>query len=113
MAIAYATESPSQPYIGGSNVGESLYAYNPWLEAGFGPDTLVDSKPGYSQGKVVANAFGVQTNCMSCHGSANFNPGNLPWAPNYTGDRYISLDDPRFRGTLSVDFLWSIPQHAK
>ncbi len=70
MAIAYATEVPAQPYVGGSNAGESLYAYKPWLEAGFGPDTLLDSKPGYSQGKVVANAFGVQTNCMSCHGGA-------------------------------------------
>jgi hypothetical protein len=113
MAIAYSTEVPAQPYIGGSNVGDSLYAYNPWLEAGFGPDTLVDSRPGYFQGQVVSNAFGVQTNCMSCHGSANFNPSNLPSAPNYTGDRYISLEDPRFAGTLSVDFLWSIPQHAK
>ncbi len=113
MAIAYATEAPAQPYVGGSNAGESLYAYNPWLEAGFGPDTLVDSRPGYLQGKVVANAFGVQTNCMSCHGSANFNPAGLSYAPNYTGDRYISLDDPRFRGTLTVDFLWSIPQSAQ
>ena len=113
MSIGYTTELTSQPNVGGANVGESIYVYNPWLEAGFDPSVLSDSIPGYSGGNVVGNNFGVQTNCMSCHGSANFNPNNLLTAPGYTGDRYISLDDPRFRNVLTVDFLWSIPGNAK
>jgi hypothetical protein len=113
MSIAYATESPAQPNVGGSNVGESMYTYNPWLEAGFGPGILRDSIPGVYQDQVVSNAYGVQTNCMSCHGGANYNPAGLTTAPDYTGDRYLSLDDPRFRGVLTVDFLWSIPAKAK
>ena len=90
-----------------------MYVYNPWLEAGFGPGVLRDSIPGISQDQVVSNAYGVQTNCMSCHGGINYNPAGLTTAPDYTGDRYLSLDDPRFRGVLTVDFLWSIPAKAK
>jgi hypothetical protein len=114
MALAYSNLAPTDPYVGGANVGESLYAYNPYLEAGFGPSDLPDSIPGYdTNGKVVANNVGVQTNCMSCHGAANYTNGSLITAPAYSGDRYISLDDPRFRGTLQVDFLWSIPGNAR
>lgn len=113
MSIAYATELPAQPNVGGSNVGESVYAYNPWLEAGFGPAILTDSIPGISNDQVVSNAYGVQTNCMSCHGRANYNPRNLVTAPGYTGDRYTDLADPRFLGVLTVDFLWSIPGNVK
>ncbi|BCU77930.1 hypothetical protein llg_26450 [Luteolibacter sp. LG18] len=113
MSIAYTTEVPSQPYVGGKNTGNSLYAYNPWLEAGFTPSDLPDSIPGTYDGQPVANNYGVQSNCMSCHAAANYNPKNLDTAPNYSGDRYISLDDPRFAGTLKVDFLWSLPGNAK
>ena len=113
MSIAYTTELPSQPYVGGSNAGQSIYAYNPWLEAGFGPSDLPDSIPGTYNGKPASNNYGVQTNCMSCHGAANYNPNNVSTAPNYSGDRYIDLADPRFKGTLKVDFLWSIPGNAK
>ena len=114
MALAYSNLAPTDPYVGGANVGESLYAYNPYLEAGFGPSILTDSIPGYdSNGKLVANNVGVQTNCMSCHGAANYTNGTVITAPAYSGDRYISLDDPRFQGTLQVDFLWSLPNNAK
>jgi hypothetical protein len=113
MAIAYATETPAQPDVGGANVGESLYAYNPWLEAIFGPADLPDSVPGVSQGQPVANNVGTRSNCMSCHAAANYNPASLATAPAYSGDRYFSLDDLRFRGTLTVDFLWSIPGNVK
>jgi hypothetical protein len=74
---------------------------------------LPDSIPGKYKGQTVANNVGVQTNCMSCHAAANFNPKNLTTAPNYSGDRYLGLNDPRFKGTLQVDFLWSIPGNAK
>jgi len=110
---AYQTLSPPQPETGGKNVGESVYCYNPYLEAGFGPSDLPDSIPGKYKGQTVANNVGVQTNCMSCHAAANFNPKNLTTAPNYSGDRYLGLNDPRFKGTLQVDFLWSIPGNAK
>lgn len=110
---AYQTLSPPQPDTGGQNKGESVYCFNPYLEAGFGPGDLPDSIPGQYAGKTVKNNVGVQTNCMSCHAAANFNPKNIPGAPNYSGDRYVDLKDPRFKGTLSVDFLWSIPGNAK
>ena len=113
MALAYSNLAPSDPYVRGANVGESVYAYNPYLEAGFGPSDLPDSIPGYANGKMVANNVGVQTNCMSCHGAANYTNGSIITAPAYSGDRYISLDDPRFQGLLQVDFLWSIPGNAK
>jgi hypothetical protein len=113
MSLGYSMLSPSEPYVGGTNKGESVYVYNPYLEAGFGPQDLPDSIAGISDGKSVSNNYGVQTNCMSCHGSANYNPSNSGTAPQYCGDRYLDLDDPRFLGTLQVDFLWSLPIKAK
>ena len=38
--------------------------------------------------------------------------GPVPTAPKYTADRYIDLTGPQFKGTLKVDFLWSIPDNA-
>jgi len=113
MALAYSNLAPADPYVGDSNTGNSVYAYNPYLEARFGPGDLPDSKDGMSNGQKVANNVGTQTNCMSCHGSANYNPANLSAAPNYTGDRHVNLNDPRFQGTLQVDFLWSLPDNAQ
>ena len=112
-AVGYSMVVPVQPVTGGENVGNSVYAYNPYLEAPFPPQVLPDSVPGTYEGRVVANTVGIHTNCMSCHGRANYNPNNLSWAPNYTGDRYVDLNDPRFRGTLRVDFLWSIPGNVQ
>ncbi len=112
-APAYSMLFPPQPNTGGTNTGNSVYAYNPWLEAGFSKSVLPDSIPGMYNGMKVPNNVGIQTNCMSCHAQANFNPNNIPNAPDYTGDRYIDLDSPQFKGTLKVDFLWSIPGNAK
>ncbi len=107
MALAYNMISPAQPYTGGSNaltknepIKESIYAFNPYLEAGFNAatfdDTASPSNPNnsgandsirkyYSEGyqKVGAvrlsekvytggklNRVGIETNCMSCHGQA-------------------------------------------
>lgn len=113
MALAYSNLAPADPYVGGANTGESVYAYNPYLEAPFGPADLPDSIPGMSNGQVVQNNVGTQTNCMSCHGAANYAPDSVHTAPKYSGDRHVGLDDPRFHGTLQVDFLWSIPDKAK
>lgn len=110
---AYSTLFPPQPNTGGQNVGESVYCYNPWLEAGFDPSVLPDSQDGMYQGKVVKNDVGVQTNCMSCHAQANYAPGTVASPPKYTGDRYVDLNGAAFTGTLKVDFLWSIPGNAQ
>lgn len=112
-APAYSMKIPPQPNAGGRNVGNSVYSYNPWLEAGFSQAVLPDSEPGTYDGRRVPNDVGIQSNCMSCHAHANYNPSGIPTAPAYTGDRYIDLDSPQFNGTLQVDFLWSIPANAK
>lgn len=112
-APAYSMKFPPQPDTGGKNTGSSVYSYNPWLEAGFSPSVLAQSTPGTYEGQPVTNDVGIMTNCMSCHGNANYNPRSLPNAPSYTGNRYIDLENSQFRGTLKVDFLWSIPNNAK
>ncbi|MFP2927736.1 hypothetical protein ACLESO_21565 [Pyxidicoccus sp. 3LG] len=119
---AYSMLQPPQPNTGGKNVGAPVYCFNPWLEAGFGPSDLPDSEPLEYGGQTLANNVGVQTNCMSCHAQANFpepkSHGQAPCLTNqdppaYTGDRYVDLDSPDFKGTLKVDFLWSIADTAK
>ncbi len=108
MGLAYSMISPSQPYRGGSNAvtrkdtikKTSIYAFNPYLEAGFNAATFDNSASStnpsnsggndsirkyYSEGyqkvgayrmreKVYAggklNRVGIETNCMSCHGQA-------------------------------------------
>ena len=113
MALAYTMLTPDQPYVGGENSGAAVYAYNPWIEAAFRPADLPDSRAGFDpNGRPAANNYGIQTNCMSCHAQANYNPNKLATAPRLTGARYVDLIDPQFVGTLQVDFLWSIPHHA-
>ena len=104
---AYSMRDPQQPNTGGSNTGRDVFCYNPWLEAGFGPETLVWPTP------QATNHFGVQTNCMSCHAQARY-PTNTPGGVNpfYTGDRYIDIG-PLLRDTLRLDFAWSILVNAK
>ena len=112
LAAAYSmvnSPQPSNVQEGGSNIGESIYAYNPYLESGFTFSTLLGSEP------TGTNNVGIQTNCMSCHIQARYfdresQPSNHFY---YTGDRYIGLDDPDFYGSLQVDFLWSIPDTAQ
>jgi hypothetical protein len=114
MATAYAMETPVQPVVGGRNTGPAIYAYNPWIEAAFAPSDLPDSLPGLSAtGLPVMNNVGVQSNCMSCHARATFNPALLPTAPRFAGARYTDLSDPQFTGTVQVDFLWSLPRNAQ
>jgi hypothetical protein len=112
MSIGYDMLTTASTNTGGTDNGVPLYVYNPWLEARFGPGALPDSKPWTFDGKTYDNKFGVQTNCMSCHEQANYTNGSVPTAPKYTADRYIDLNGPQFKGTLKVDFLWSIPDNA-
>ena len=113
MAIAYSMVIPAQPYTGGSGANAtSLYAFNPWLEGGFGKTVLtVPAKVGN-----VSNDYGVQTNCMSCHAYASY-PGVYAVAGTqkkhrfYAADRYVDMQlDTVFTTlkNLQVDFLWSV-----
>jgi hypothetical protein len=114
MAMAYDMVSPGQPNAGGANMGDAIYAYNPYLEARFGPQSLPDSQMGYDpSGQPAPNNVGVESNCMSCHARANYNPGGVSTAPRYTGARYTDVNDPQFTGTLQVDMLWSLPEIAR
>lgn len=114
MSLAYSMLSPDQPYTGGNNGTPAIYAYNPWLEARLGPADLPDSQPGLApDGAAAANNCGVQSNCMSCHAQANYNPNSRATAPRPAGARYVDLGAAEFVGTLQVDFLWSIARHAR
>jgi hypothetical protein len=112
MAVAYQMVAPAQPITGGKSVGESVIAYNPHLEAGFDPSTFQILRPINGQ---VVNKFGVQTNCMTCHNLAMYNPrtdyrvneGANRETP-YGSDYYMSISDPVFNGSLKLDFAWSI-----
>ena len=112
MAVAYTFIWPNQPYTGGNNKGESIIAFNPFLESAFGTGTfggdtgLVISKSGPQY-----NIVGCQTNCMSCHALAIFTStapiNNQPG--NYIPDTYIDMvTNSNFKGALKLDFLWSI-----
>ena len=114
MALAYTMVTPDQPYLGGENSGAPVYAYNPYIEAKLSPVELPDSLPGLDgHGGITGNNFGVQSNCMSCHARANYNPHLRSTAPRFAGARYSDLIDPQFVGTLQVDFLWSLARHAQ
>ncbi|RAP59543.1 hypothetical protein [Oleiagrimonas sp. MCCC 1A03011] len=115
MALSYQMVAPAQPINGGQSVGHSVIAYNPHLEAGFSPSTF-QARGSITQpdGKVITNEYGVQTNCMSCHGQAQYQstPGHYKDPDNrekpYAADFYFGLNDPSFQGKLQLDFAWSI-----
>jgi hypothetical protein len=114
MAIGYAMLSPDQPYVGGGNDTPAVYAYNPWIEARLGPAELPDSQRGFDPaGQPADNNTGIQTNCMSCHIQATYNPHHLSTAPRFTGARYVDLGAAAFVGTLQTEFLWSIARQAQ
>jgi hypothetical protein len=102
-------EEPPRSNSRGSNVADSVYCYNPYMEATFNPSQLPASKPGTYRGRPVDNNVGVQTNCMSCHAQACFNSTDFSL---YTGDQDIDLHGPQFKGKLRVDFLWTINDNA-
>ena len=136
MGVAYNMISPTQPYTGGSNavtkeepMKQSVYAYNPYLEAGFdagvfnsGNDSLrayysegyqkvgatMVSENVYEGGKL--NMVGIQTNCMSCHGQARIYdvPKKGDTEHYYITDQYFDMDAPYFKSTVVLDFVWSI-----
>jgi hypothetical protein len=137
MGVAYNMISPSQDYTKGSNANTkaepdktSVYAFNPYLEAGFPESTfkagnekvVAAYSKGYQRvgatklpsGKYeggVMNRVGIQTNCMSCHGQARMYDVDFKTASNsvfYITDQYFSLDAPYFESSIVLDFVWSI-----
>jgi hypothetical protein len=81
-----------------TNKNEPMICYNPYLEAGFGPQVFKMANrtdPDFQ--------YGVQTNCMSCHALAT-SSGKL----GYTTDQNINLFDPMFNNDVQLDFAWSI-----
>lgn len=126
MAVAYQMVQPAQSIAGGNNTGSALIAYNPHLEASFDPGVFdycasvgganaVPSKANCNKSDPSINRFGVQTNCMSCHNMAMYNPKTNYQVNNganrerpYATDFYMSLKDKAFDGSLKLDFAWSI-----
>jgi len=112
MAVTYSMVTPAQPITDGQNIGSSVIGYNPHLEAGF--DRLVFQIVRPING-FIFNVYGVQTNCMTCHNLALYNP-QTDYSANkganrekpYGTDYYMSLTDPTFNATLKLDFAWSI-----
>ena len=112
MSVAYQMLAKAQPIIGGESVGESVIGFNPHLEAGFDPGTFQIIRPINGSER---NEYGVQTNCMTCHNLALYNPRTdyrIDQGANrekpYGTDYYMSIDDETFDGTLKLDFAWSI-----
>jgi hypothetical protein len=117
MSIGYQMLKAAQPLTGGDSVGTSFYAYNPYLEAGFGPKAFDDSARVLTHGVLISNNVGMRSNCMSCHAQANFNFADTLESghtkPGYIGDTYVDYNSPKFKGVLKTDFLYSIPGMAK
>jgi len=118
MSIGYQMVAPNQPVTGGRSVGAPVTVFNPYLESPF--DASVFQAPPKNPGIVPKGGtkpwmatVGVQSNCMTCHGSATLVPDHPDQALPYLTDFYVSRDDPAFKGFLQLDFLWSIQGNAK
>ncbi|GGH71129.1 hypothetical protein GCM10011379_30150 [Filimonas zeae] len=114
MTVAYYMVNPKEPYSGTNVTGKPNYAFNPYLEAGFGPGVFNDSISyiATAKGEKVYSYAGVRTNCMSCHRMATANPDSLFNSNNsntpYVGNSYVSVNDSLFKNQLLLDFAWSI-----
>lgn len=110
MSVTYQMVSPAQPITKGKNVGSSFIGYNPHLEAGFDTSVFQIVKP---INGTIKNEYGVQTNCMTCHNLALYDPkvdytNHANREKPYGTDYYMSLDDETFNNKLRLDFAWSI-----
>ncbi len=129
MSNSYQMVEPVQPVHNGRSIGTSHLAYNPYLEAGFDEGVfqivreITNTQPNKNDELIttnIINRFGVQTNCMSCHTNAQYNPNydynafqsaqrQMPYSTNF----YIGLSDSIYRDKLRLDFLWSILGNLK
>lgn len=115
-SVGYYMVNPQEPYTSSTTItGEPNYAYNPYLEAGFGIGSFnSDASLSFVEqpdGTKIPTNIGIRSACMSCHGLAtvSFESNNKIGELNYLGDRYLSLTDPMFEGFLKADFAWSVP----
>lgn len=117
MSIAYQMIAPVQPFTGGNSKGTPVYAFNPYLEAGFnnrfGGSTVAPAGLVQTPVGLVSDSVGTQTNCMTCHAQANYAAANDSTGPGYQADTYVDMKGPQFRGRLKVDFLWSVADMAE
>ncbi|MFL6248863.1 MAG: hypothetical protein ACJ74H_22765, partial [Thermoanaerobaculia bacterium] len=83
--------------------GQQSLCYNPYLETGL---TGLDNAD-----QTVTNGVGIQTNCMTCHRAAVWNPAND--APPYAIDFYLDPSNPIwFKGVTKTEFSWAMQGHA-
>lgn len=124
MATAYHMVDPAKPERaspGASGDYHSVYAYNPYLEAGFDKSVFCNGnavvQAAYPNDPKVQwvgdqlNQWGMQTNCMSCHGQAAYVPNEdflCDTKIRYLTDQYFSMAAPYFNNTVTLDFTWSI-----
>ena len=115
MTVAYSMVTPAQPITGGQSVGEPVFGFNPHLEAGFDPSVFQTQVPIVTPSGPITTQYGVQSNCMTCHNQAMYNPrtdyqsdGGANRQTPYGADYYKAINDPIFAGSLKLDFAWSI-----
>jgi hypothetical protein len=115
MGIAYNMVQQAQPNMNNdtnvNNDNNSVYAYNPYLEAGFDQGQFTNGNkivseaytPDYAKVNGKLNDWGMQTNCMSCHiqATAQGNKG-------YLADQYVNMEASYFKDAVTLDFSWSI-----
>ena len=111
MAVAYYMVNPNEPYEGDTIYGSPNYAFNPYLEAGFGPSKFKPDSLSFvsiSSTEKIPTYVGVRTNCMSCHRMATVNPEAIFTNENsktpYVGNSFVSRTDSLFNGQLLLDF---------
>ncbi|MCC9624277.1 hypothetical protein LPB41_21560 [Thalassospira sp. MA62] len=58
---------------------------------------------------------GINSNCVTCHGSANFSPQGSTSAPVYPAayDEPIDFGGPAFADVMKTDFSWTIADQTK
>ncbi|NCD68611.1 hypothetical protein [Mucilaginibacter agri] len=112
LSVAYTEVMPNQPVSGGSAKNATpVIGYNPYLEAGFNPQTFIDYpnawKPNFK--------YGIQTNCMSCHALASPQDtviAQIQGQPTvldiYATDQYVDMKSNYFKNKVLLDFAWSL-----
>jgi hypothetical protein len=83
--------------------GKQDLCYNPYLETAL---TGLDNKD-----QSITNGVGIETNCMTCHRAAVWNPSNDN--PPYAIDFYLDPANPKwFDGVTKTEFSWATQSNA-
>lgn len=125
VTIGYSMMSPALPYDGGpidiaAKGVTPVYALNPYIEGTFTekevfPNQLSDyyknwgADGNYKKQFYIGNNDGITSNCMSCHSQAYYNNQMLDAAVGgFLADQYVNRDAPWFKGSVQLDFAWSL-----